>query len=108
MLDQLLLPQRLAVTLLDAVPRLVAALERIDAKLGEVERRLERIDDVPGHIEGLQDAFDRSNDEIEALRHALKPEVEALADELGDVRDTVAPVGRIASKLPGSGPRKTP
>ena len=102
-LDHLLLPQRLAFGVLDAVPRAVAALERIDATLGEVERRLARIDDVPGHIQGLQDAFDRSNDEIQALRNAMKPEMRALADELDDVRDSVEPLGRIASKLPGSG-----
>jgi hypothetical protein len=114
-LGTLLLPQRLGVALLGAIPRAVTALESIDRTLQAVEQRLARIDDVPGEIEGLQNAFDRSNDEIEALRHAMTPEIAALRHtlepvvaDLDEVRDVVEPlqpaaerIGRLADKLPG-------
>ena len=77
--------------LLDALPRTVSALERID-------RRLATLDDLPGQVEGLERAFDRANDEIAALREALAPEVAGM-------RRTIAPVGRVASKLPGGRPK---
>ena len=88
LLETLLLPQRLGFAALTAIPRIVEALERID-------RRLDKIDELPHHIEGLQSAFDRANDEIEALRHAVKPELAELADEL-------EPIGRLAERIPGN------
>ena len=91
LLQTLVLPHRLAVTLVDAVPRAVSALERI-------EQRLSTLDDLPGQVEDLARSFDRANDEIEALREALAPEVAGM-------RRTIAPVGRVASKLPGGKPK---
>jgi hypothetical protein len=87
-LETLLLPHRLGVAALTAIPRIVDALERID-------RRLDKIDELPRHIEGLQSAFDRANDEIEALRHAIKPELAEMADDLETV-------GRLAGRIPGN------
>lgn len=107
-LDTVLLPQRLALALLDAVPRAATSLERIERHLGRVEERLQRIDDLPGEVEGLQRSFDRANDEIEALRRALKPELASLAHDVDDVREAVEPLqpaaerlGRLAERLPG-------
>jgi hypothetical protein len=90
-----------ATSALGSVDERVAAIEQAMPTLVEVQRHLNQL---PETIGGLGDGIDRLSTMMEHMLTSL----DALATNVEELRGVVAPVGRLANRVPGQRRRAQP
>ncbi len=86
LLDQLLLPQKVAQQALLDLRRLADAVVRAAATLDTIQQDLEGLRGSLGpmseDLDGLREAFEGSNEEIAKLRNAMTPEQRGIREAI--------------------------
>lgn len=86
LLDQLLLPQKLARRALADLARvadsLVSAAVTLEGIREDLSQLREALGPMSDDIDGLRQSFDRSNDELQALREAMAPEQRGIREAI--------------------------
>jgi uncharacterized protein YoxC len=93
-----------------ALPEMTAKIDSIERRMMTIEEAMPALAEVQGSLAKLPETMDRLGtglDKMAGLMDQLLLSLNALDGNVGALRDSMEPIGRIADRLPGSGPGRS-